>query len=126
MITATSTGSSRSAGCCSLQGLLALLPSAIGAKSSWPSMAETVIGRYKTKLIHLRGSWRSLAAVEPATLALGLLLKAAASAPGLRRCCSPGVDWFNLRRLPEPIGNVPPADAEAAVYADRRETVRAA
>jgi transposase InsO family protein len=54
--------------------------------------------------------------VELATLALGLLLKAAAALLGLLRCCSQGVDWFNHRRLIQPIGNVPPVDAEAAFY----------
>lgn len=28
------------------------------------------------------------------------------------------VDWFNNRRLLEPIGNIPPAEAEANFYAD--------
>lgn len=27
------------------------------------------------------------------------------------------VDWFNNRRLLEPIGNIPPAEAEANYYA---------
>jgi transposase InsO family protein len=27
------------------------------------------------------------------------------------------VDWFNNRRLLEPIGNIPPAEAEANFYA---------
>ncbi len=43
------------------------------------------------------GPWRSLEAVEFATLEW--------------------VDWFNNRRLLEPIGNVPPAEAEARYYA---------
>ena len=60
------------------------------------ALAETVIGLYKTELIHRRGSWRSLAAVELATLEW--------------------VDWFNHRRLLEPIGNIPPAEAETAFY----------
>ena len=84
-------------------------------------MAETVIGLYKTEVINRRGPWRSLAGVERATLALGLLLKAAASLSGLRRCCSQGVDWFDNRRRLQPIGNVPPAKAEAAFY-DALET----
>jgi len=57
-------------------------------------LAETVIGLYKTEVIRRRSPWRSLAAVELATLEW--------------------VDWFNHRRLLEPIGSVPPAEAEAA------------
>jgi putative transposase len=58
------------------------------------ALAETVIGLFKTEVIHRRGPWRSCEAVEFATLEW--------------------VDWFNNRRLLEPIGNVPPAEAEAA------------
>ena len=54
--------------------------------------------------------------MELATLARGLLLKAAASLSGLLRCCSQGVEWFNNRRLLQPIGNIPPAEAEAAFF----------
>jgi putative transposase len=28
------------------------------------------------------------------------------------------VDWYNNRRLLEPIGNMPPAEAEARYYAE--------
>ncbi len=58
------------------------------------ALAETIIGLYKTEVIHTRGPWRSLEAVEYATLEW--------------------VDWFNHRRLLEPIGHVPPAEAEQA------------
>jgi putative transposase len=61
------------------------------------ALAETVIGLFKAEVIHRRGPWRSFEAVEFATLEW--------------------VDWFNHRRLLEPIGNVPPAEAEAAYYA---------
>jgi putative transposase len=61
------------------------------------ALAETVIGLFKTEVIHRRSPWRSVEAVEFATLE--------------------SVDWFNNRRLLEPIGNVPPAEAEAAYYA---------
>jgi transposase InsO family protein len=61
------------------------------------ALAESVIGLFKAEVIHRRGPWRSLEAVEFATLEW--------------------VDWFNKRRLLEPIGNVPPAEAEAAYYA---------
>ena len=60
------------------------------------ALAETVIGLFKTEIIHHRGPWRNLDAVEYATLEW--------------------VDWFNHRRLLEPIGNVPPAELEAAYY----------
>jgi len=61
------------------------------------ALAETVIGLFKTEVIARRGPWRSLEAVEFATLEW--------------------VDWFNNRRLLEPIGNIPPAEAEAHYYA---------
>ena len=60
------------------------------------ALAETVIGLFKTEVVRRLGLWRSLEAVEFATLAW--------------------VDWFNHRRLLEPIGFVPPAEAEAAFY----------
>ena len=60
------------------------------------ALAETIIGLYKTEIIHRRGPWRHLEAVEYATLEW--------------------VDWFNHRRLLEPIGNVPPAEFEATYY----------
>ena len=60
------------------------------------ALAETIIGLYKTETIHRRGPWRHLEAVEYATLEW--------------------VDWFNHRRLLEPIGNVPPAEFEATYY----------
>ena len=59
------------------------------------ALAETINGLYKAEVIHRRGPWRSFEAVEFATLEW--------------------VDWFNHRRLLEPIGNVPPAEAEARV-----------
>jgi putative transposase len=61
------------------------------------ALAETINGLYKAELIHRRGPWWSFEAVEFATLEW--------------------VDWFNNRRLLEPIGNVPPAEAEARYYA---------
>jgi transposase InsO family protein len=36
------------------------------------------------------------------------------------------VDWFNNRRLLEPIGHIPPAEAEAASYAEMKEQAIAA
>jgi putative transposase len=61
------------------------------------ALAETINGLYKAEVIHPRGPWRSFEAVEFATLEW--------------------VDWFNNRRLLGPIGNIPPAEAEAAYYA---------
>jgi len=60
------------------------------------SLAETVIGLFKTEVIHRRGPWRSLDAVEYATLEW--------------------VDWYNHRRLLAPIGDMPQAEAEARYY----------
>jgi transposase InsO family protein len=60
------------------------------------ALAESINGLYKTEVIRRCGPWRSLEAVEFATLEW--------------------VDWFNNRRLLEPIGNVPPAEAEARYY----------
>jgi putative transposase len=70
------------------------------------ALAETINGLYKAEVIHRRGPWRSLEAVEFATLEW--------------------VDCFNNRRLLEPIGNVPPAEAEANYYAALNDTPRAA
>ena len=60
------------------------------------ALAESVIGLYKTEVIRRRGPWRTLEAVEFATLEW--------------------VDWFNMRRLLGPIGDVPPAEFEAQYY----------
>ena len=69
-------------------------------------MAETINGLYKTEVIRRRGPWRTLEAVEFATLEW--------------------VDWFNNRRLPEPIGGIPPAEAEACYYAQFEDAAMAA
>jgi putative transposase len=61
------------------------------------ALAETINGLYKAEVIHRRGPWRSFESVEFATLEW--------------------VDWFNNRRLLEPIGNIPPAEAELRYYA---------
>ena len=65
--------------------------------SSDNALAETINGPYKAAVIHRRGPWRRFDAVEYATLEW--------------------VDWFNHRRLLEPIGNIPPAEAEEQYYA---------
>ena len=60
------------------------------------ALAESVIGLFKTEVIRLKGPWRHLEAVEFATL--------------------DWVDWFNHRRLLEPIGYLPPAEYEARYH----------
>src|SRR5258708_12917298 len=61
------------------------------------ALAETINGLYKAEVIHRRGPWRNFEAIEFATLAW--------------------VDWFNNRRLFEPIRFIPPAQAEEHYYA---------
>ena len=70
------------------------------------ALAETIIGLFKTDVIHHCGPWRGLDAVEYATLEW--------------------VDWFNNRRLLEPIGNVPPAERERTYYRQLEESGEAA
>ena len=60
------------------------------------ALAESVIGLYKTEVIRRKGPWRTLEAVEFATLTW--------------------VDWFNTRRLLGPLGDIPPAEFEAQYY----------
>jgi len=60
------------------------------------ALAETIIGLFKTEVIHRRGPWRTIDEVEYAALEW--------------------VDWFNHRRLLEPIGNIPPAEKEQVYY----------
>ena len=60
------------------------------------ALAETINGLYKAEVIHRRGPWRTFEAVEFATLEW--------------------VDWFNKRRILEPIGYMPPAEAERRYY----------
>jgi transposase InsO family protein len=77
-----------------------LVPSVGSVGDSYDNaLAETINGLYKAEVIWRRGPWRSIEAVEFATLEW--------------------VDWFNTKRLLEPIGNVPPAEAEAAYYANQ-------
>jgi len=64
------------------------------------ALAETINGLFKAEVIWPRGPWKNLEAVEYATLEW--------------------VDWFNNRRILEPIGNIPPAEFEQAYY-DRLE-----
>ena len=59
------------------------------------ALAETIIGLFKTEVICRRGPWSHSEAVEFATLEW--------------------VDWFNHRRLLEPIGNIPPRRSRGAL-----------
>ena len=69
------------------------------------ALAETINGLYKAEVIHRR-SWRNLHDVELATLEW--------------------VDWFNHKRLLGPIGDIPPAEAEANYHQQARELAMAA
>ncbi|GAB4301864.1 MAG: IS3 family transposase [Thiohalomonadaceae bacterium] len=60
------------------------------------ALAETINGLYKAELIHRRAPWKTKEAVELATLEW--------------------VSWFNHYRLMEPLGYIPPAEAEANYY----------
>ena len=66
------------------------------------ALAETIIGLYKTEVIRRCGPWRNLEEVEFATLEW--------------------VDWFNNRRLFGPLGNIPPAEFEALLRWNSRES----
>lgn len=68
-----------------------------GGNSYDNALAETINGLYKAEVIHRRELWRNFEAVDLATLKL--------------------VDRSSHRRLLEPIGNIPPAEADANYYA---------
>ncbi len=70
------------------------------------ALAETINGLYKTEVIRHRGPWKNIDDVEYATLEW--------------------VDWFNHRRLLEPIGNVPPVEYEMMYYRQLEESAEAA
>jgi transposase InsO family protein len=70
------------------------------------ALAETINGLYKTEVIRHQGPWKNIVAVEYATVEW--------------------VDWFNHRRLLEPIGNVPPAELEMQYYRQQPEQALAA
>jgi len=72
-------------------------PSVGSAGDSYDNaLAESVIGLYKAEVIYRLGPWRNSEHVEFETL--------------------DWVDWFNNRRLLEPIGNIPPAEFEESYY----------
>ena len=64
------------------------------------ALAESVIGLYKTELIHKRAPWKDRDQVKYATLEY--------------------VDWFNRRRLLEPIEDIPPTEKDANHYRDQK------
>jgi transposase InsO family protein len=70
------------------------------------ALAESIIGLYKTEVIRARGPWKNIDEVEYATLEW--------------------VDWFNNKRLLEPIGNIPPAELEKAYYEQLKGQAKAA
>ena len=70
------------------------------------AQTEMINGLHKADTIHKRDPWRSVDDVEYATL--------------------DWVDWFNHRRLLEPIGNIPPAELEMAYYRLLEESAMAA
>jgi len=70
------------------------------------ALAETINGLYKTEVIRHRGPWKNIDEVEYATL--------------------DWVDWFNNRRILEPIGNIPPAEYELMYYQQLEESSEAA
>ena len=70
------------------------------------ALAETINGLYKTEVIRRQGPWRNIEDVEFATLTW--------------------VDWFNNRRLFEPIGNVPPREKEIEYYQQHEGSAMAA
>jgi transposase InsO family protein len=69
------------------------------------ALAETINGLYKAEVIH-RQSWKNREAVELKTLEW--------------------VNWFNHYRLLEPIGNIPPVEAEEIYYQQLTESAQAA
>ena len=70
------------------------------------ALAETIIGLFKIEVIRPRGPWKGVVDVEYATLEW--------------------VDWFNKRRLLEPIGNIPPAEFEMKYYRQLEESAMVA
>jgi putative transposase len=64
------------------------------------ALAETLIGLFKAELITMQGPWRTVEDVELATLGW--------------------VHWWNTVRLHSAIGNIPPAEFEAAHYAQQQ------
>ena len=70
------------------------------------ALAETIIGLYKTELIEKEGPWKNLERVEYRTFQW--------------------VDWYNHRRIMQPLGDVPPKEYEQAYYAQENGQAQAA
>lgn len=70
------------------------------------ALAETINGLFKAEVIHRKRSWKQPDEVEYATLEW--------------------VDWFNNRRLLEPIGDIPPIALEQAYYYQQEESAKVA
>jgi transposase InsO family protein len=71
-------------------------PATLDKHRSINALADTIIGLFKAEVIHRLGPWKTADAVEWETLKW--------------------VDWFNNRRVLQPIGNIPPAEAEEKFY----------
>ena len=65
------------------------------------ALVETIIGLYKTELIYHEGPWKGIDHVEYQTFEW--------------------VDWFNMVRLLEPIGDIPPIEFENLYYQRQTE-----
>jgi transposase InsO family protein len=70
------------------------------------ALAETINRLYKTEVIHRRGPCKNIEGIEFETLEW--------------------VDWFNNRRLLEPIGDIPPAEYETMYYRQQEESAMVA
>jgi transposase InsO family protein len=81
-------------------------PSVTAREKDYQPPFGAINGLYKAEVIHRRGPWRSFETVEFATLEW--------------------VDWFNYRQLLQPIGNIPPAEAEERYYAMTEQPAMAA
>ena len=80
------------------EGKALLVLAAPAFPGGWNRRGDELLrgGLYKTEVIRRKGPWRTLEAVEFATLTW--------------------VDWFNTRRLLGPLGDIPPAEFEAQYY----------
>lgn len=65
------------------------------------ALAESINGLYKAEVVHRRSAWKTVTELELETLKW--------------------VSWFNHQRLLEPIGYIPPAEAEANYYRSQTE-----
>lgn len=73
-----------------------IAPSVGSVGDAYDNALAEINGLFKAEVKRPRGPWPDFKAVEYATLEW--------------------LDWFNNRRLLEPIGNIPPAEAEAKFY----------